>query len=156
MTWNKLLSSLSRILVASTVLGAFLQSVTRGVARTKKLTRKWSVVVLPPPNILKSRMRNGAFWCNLKWCFWKWNCWEKIKDAKCCILTLLIRCFRKLELLRNFLSRGRLMVHSAAIWNNLFVQLNQLRCAPKTLLAGQLGVGHGPSMPPVDPPLRIL
>ena len=42
-----------------------------------------------------------------------------IKNANWCILTLLIRCFRKLELLRNFLKRGCLVVHSAAIWNDV-------------------------------------
>ena len=43
----------------------------------------------------------------------------KIKDTKCCILTRLIPCFRKLELMRNFLKWGRLIVHSAAIWNDV-------------------------------------
>ena len=76
MTWNKLLSSLSRILVASTVLGAFLQSVTRGVARAKKLTRKWSVVVLPPQHF-------------------------EIKDAKRCILMQFEMMFLEVELLRK-------------------------------------------------------
>ena len=49
------------------------------------------------------------------------------------------------------------MVHSTPIQNNLFVQLNQLKCAPKTLLAGQLvgGGGTGPPCPPVEPPLDV-
>jgi len=31
-------------------------------------------------NILKARMRNGAFLSNLKRCFGSWNCWKKMKS----------------------------------------------------------------------------
>jgi len=58
--------------------------------------------------LLKSRTLNGAFLRYLKRCFGSWDCRETFenKDAYWCKLTLLIRCFRNLELLRNFLKRG--------------------------------------------------
>ena len=72
---------------------------------------------------LKIRTLIGAFYWYLKRFFGSWNCTEtfEIKDANWCILMLLIRCFRKIgwELLRNFLKRGCLMVHSVQIWNDV-------------------------------------
>ena len=43
----------------------------------------------------------------------------KIKDTAF-LRTLLVRCFWKLERPRNFLKRGRLMVHSTTIWNDVW------------------------------------
>ena len=45
--------------------------------------------------MLKTRSLNDAFCRNLKRCFGSWNCWEKNKKTT-----------------------GRLMVHSAAVWND--------------------------------------
>ena len=72
--------------------------------RNRKMVGSWGSP--PPPDFF------------LKKC---WKCWEKneIKDAKRRILTLFESMFWKLELLRKFWKRGRLMVHSAAIWNHV-------------------------------------
>ena len=57
--------------------------------------------------LLKIRTLTGAFYRYRKRFFGSWNCAEtfEIKDANWCILKLLIWCFRKLELLRNFKAR---------------------------------------------------
>ena len=67
------------------------------------------------------RTHTGAFWGNLKRCFGSWNCGETFenKDASWWFLVVFETTVLKLELLRNFLKRCRLIVHSAAIWNDV-------------------------------------
>ena len=69
----------------------------------------------------KARSLYNAFCLNLKRCFGNWNLWGKFWN-----LSQYERMFWRLELLRNIWKRGRLMLHSSAIWNDV-LKLEQLR-----------------------------
>ena len=69
----------------------------------------------------KARSLYNAFCLNLKRCFGNWNLWDFFLN-----LSQYERMFWRLELLRNIWKRGRLMLHSSAIWNDV-LKLEQLR-----------------------------
>ena len=93
----------------------------------------------PPPSAVKVgtaekmlKSRTHTFWRYLKRCFGIWNFGETFenKDANWWFLAVFETIFLKLELLRTFWKRCRLMVHSTAIWNDLKIyQFNIIECS---------------------------